>query len=431
MARNDGLSTANFMSGAMQGYNFMQGIENNRLRKEEIQHQRGLRDADEARRVESHRANMQDVEENRVYRKSEETRRAESHAANMQNAEENRGYRKSGEARMAESHKANMQTNQQQQELLRRNFRKLDEEDELKLKHLVARKMIALQNNGLDWTPENQKSLEEYGRSADPEYLLAPETGAALDTVKRVLSGDLNMNDPTAIQAYNRLINVQRGASDGRTVSINRMVPAGSGQGVHLGLNVKNADGSEYDNGVLTQNRSADPRDPVQELTMDELMEVMGAVEQTRGALSNPQMAKAFVEMYGPQSEGTGSGSMPAKAQLHQYVMKQFPGISKEDAWSMANSSPENQSSWTLKLASLIAESEGIPVNEALEKATSKWQEMYGATGGRLAQSSSQNANNNSGPADNKSAPTAAIEALKKNPDTKDQFLAKYGYLPQ
>lgn len=396
----------------MQGYNFMQGIENNNLRKEEVQHQRGLREAEDTRR--------------------------------------------------GEQHQAVMQTNQQQQELQRRNMRKLDEDEALKVNQLVARKMFALQNNGLDWTPENQKSLEEYGRFADPEYLLAPETGTALDTAKRVLTGDLNMNDPAALQAYNRLINVQRGASDGRTVSINRMVPAGSGQGIHLGLNVKNADGSEYDNGVLTQNRSTDPRDPVQELTMDELIEVMGAVEQTRGALTNPQMAKAFIQMYGPQSEkvsakdqsqidynksragyydakavaegagagGTaGGGKLPAKAQLHEYIMKQFPDVSKEDAWSMANSSPENQSSWTLKLASLIAESEGIPVNEALEQATAQWQQMYGAPRGQAGPASNHQSDPetvSSAPAGDANGDKRIQQILSANPGKSPEWAAAY-----
>lgn len=363
MARNDGLSTANFMSGAMQGYNFMQGIENNKLHTEEIQHQRGLRDADAVRRDEQHQAAMQ--------------------------------------------------TNQQQQEIQRRTMRKLDEEETVKVNQLVARKMIALQNNGLDWTQENQKSLEQYGRFADPEYLLAPETGSALDTVKSVLSGELNMNDPAALQAYNRLINVQRGASDGRTVSINRMVPAGSGKGVHLGLSVKNADGTAYDNGVLTQNRSTDPRDPVEELTMDELIEVMGAVEQTRGALSNPQMAKAFIQMYGPQAEkvsakdqsqidynksragyydakavaegaaagGTASGKLPAKAQLHEYLKKEFPKATSEELWTLANSSPENP--WDFVNKHIQAQNESdrmgkIPLEEKERNALAALQRVRG-----------------------------------------------------
>jgi len=122
---------------------------------------------------------------------------------------------------------------------------------------------------------------------------------------------------------------------------------------------------------------------------MDELMEVMGTVEQTRGALTNPQMAKAFIQMYGPQAEivsakdqsqidynkaragyydakasaegatgtgATGGGKLPAKAQLHEYLKKEFPKATSDELWALANSSPENP--WDFVSKHIQAQSE-------------------------------------------------------------------------
>ena len=60
----DGLSTANFLGGAMQGYQFMAGVEENKQRAQERKQIAGLRDADAKMREEAHNVNMKLNEQN-------------------------------------------------------------------------------------------------------------------------------------------------------------------------------------------------------------------------------------------------------------------------------------------------------------------------------------------------------------------------------
>lgn len=203
-------------------------------------------------------------------------------------------------------------------------MRQLEQAELDKVNHLNARKMRVMAGAGVEWSPENQKALENYGRTADPEYLLAPETGAALETFEKVMSGEIDKNDPRAIQSANRLINVQRGATEGRQVQINRIYPSKDGQGIHLGLHVKNADGTENPKGVLTDRRSSDPDDIVSTISFDELISNYSNIKQARSALSDPKMRQAFMDYYDPLPDQSVSAKDQSTIQKNTALSKLY-----------------------------------------------------------------------------------------------------------
>lgn len=437
-----GLSTAGFMDGAMKGYSFMQGVENNKLRNEEIVASRGLRDADESRRAQQF---------------------------DMQK----------------EAHAANLASTKEQQKLHRLKVQDYNEEKAHRANTLFAKKARALQNNGLDWTPENQKALSEFGRLADPEYLMAPETGQAIATIENVFAKKTNLNDPAVIAAANRIFNVQRGAQEGNKVSINRIVPAKDGSGVHFGLRVTRPDGTEYD-APMTNNGTSKDDDEVTTVSMDEFMDVYGALKQSHSALSNPKMRQAFIDFYDPidktktdgwsdakLNEGTGlyeqrnlktgqirqlrsengksgrgAGSASASALEKEVEYLKSIGLPQETALDIATNSKQNPSSSIIQIAKVMAENEQMPINDAIEQAKSIYQEKLGRKltktesnkieSAQLATQINQVMKPIGGgdvpipmrkqPAE---APAAAIEYLKANPDQAEKFKAKYGYLPE
>lgn len=243
---NDGLSTASFMQGAMQGYKFMEGVEDNKLRREENKKLNGLRDAEEARRMESHNANM---------------------AFN----------------------------NSRMKKIEREELEAID-------KQFWRNSFLAETGNLNDDERKKLSTLTNGSRMANPEYLASDDVGFATDTYDKVRSGELDMNHPDAIRAANILVNVNRGAKDGRKLNLSRLVPSSGGR-LHVGMDSTEADGTVRSNVPLTDGRSGDPKDTVAELSIDELDHYAGTVKQMRSAVMNPNIRKAMYMQYGFEKE--------------------------------------------------------------------------------------------------------------------------------
>lgn len=286
-----------------------------------------------------------------------------------------------------EQHAAQMDGAQQEKLINNARMRQLEQQDQERAMQLFAKRLYAIDAGG-DASPDE---IEQYmqltggGRLTDPKYIASPEVGSALEMYPRILKGEIDKNSPEAIQAYNTLINVQRGATDGRKVSINKVVPSRDGQGVHFGLNVVNVDGTVNPNGVLTDNRSADPNDPVSSISFDELNNAYGAIANLRSVVTNPKIRQALYREYGLAGESVSpkdqsvidankaranyynskataergdssgqGGKLPAKAQMVNFYKSL--GYGDEDSIAMANESASSPEKFVTSYSKMLLE---------------------------------------------------------------------------
>jgi hypothetical protein len=388
--------------------------------------------------------------------------------------------RKTRSLREAQMFEMDKQAHEENKKFNSMRMKAMKDEDQEQASRLLASKLYAMEVGGDFSDQERQEYLRLTGgsRLADPDYLSRPEVGAALEIYPKVMTGEINRNDPRAIEAVNTLVNVQRGATDGRQVRINRIEPSADGQGVHFGLHVKNADGTENPNGVLTDNRSADPSDKVSSISFDELNEIYGSATKMRAIVTNPKYRQAMYREYGfglPEQISAKDRSMINKneAQAGYYNAKGKAEAEKGRGGGKGAATPtQRQKDYEFAMSRL-----GMDEDQALEWASSdktlteraedyagkmvaankpvsgysdkeynpaeEWKayrkEFIDAYSSEVKKKepqkteSNQNSFNGQGMKKpvTKAPPQAAIDALKKFPEKKAEFIAKYGYLPE
>lgn len=373
-----------------------------------------------------------------------------------------------------EQHTVAMRNAKQQEQINNMRMRQLGQDEQQRAMALFAKRLHAIDAGG-DASPEE---IEQYtaltggGRLTDPKYIASEEVGNALAIYPRVLKGEIDKNSPDAIQAYNTLINVQRGATDGRKVTINKVVPSRDGQGVHFGLNVVNADGTVNANGVLTDNRSADPNDPVSSISFDELNNAYGAIANLRAVVTNPKIRQALYREYGlgPQQVSAkdqsvinannaradyyknkasaargieaGDGKLPAAAQMVNFYKSM--GYNDDDAIAMANDSAGSPQKFVTDYSKMLLETSkdangepSITPDQAFEKSMEVYNQNFRRKPAKGDQPAAKEGKRDAAPSliarpgAAVQAPAAAIEYLKSNPEQAENFKAKYGYLPE
>lgn len=430
MARNDGLSTANFVSGAMQGYSFMQGVEDNRLRRKEVEANRGLRDATESRAQQSHAAQMQSHEQN--------------------------------------------------QKINAIRFSELDEAKTQKMNKALAWSM----HNATEM-PEEYRSLVSTHPNLDAQRLMSDEAGKYLETLEQAATGKVDYRSPEVAEAFDFLNpEIGLGASGGRRVKTSRLVPGKTPGTIMVGLSV------EGDNDVrpLTERRSADDDDPVREVPLEQLIQKAQTMKLYRQMMLDPKGREWFIKNNLPEVAGAdnggwseiktdektgvtyqrnlktgevkqldprktvggGKGSSGQASALEKEVeyLKSI-GLPQETALDIATNSKQDPAAHIISIAKAISETGGLPIKDAIDQAKSVYEEKLGRKltkpeakkieGAQLASQINQISLGGKAPTETKipmrrpqqQAPSAAIEYLKANPDSAEFFKQKYGYLPE
>lgn len=351
---------------------------------------------------------------------------------------------------------------QQNQQMHNIRMQQLSKEEQERAQALLAKKLYAMDAGGGFTDEERQEylGLTRGSRLADPDYISRPEVGEALEIYPKIISGEISRDDPAAIKAYNTLLNVQRGATDGRQVSVNKILPSKSGNGIYIGLDVTNKDGTK-NAGVLTDRRSADKDDPVSEISFDELNEVYGNARNLRALVTNPKFRQAFYREHGfgtqpvsakdqsmidknnalanlyktraeTERKNPKSGGSKETAQERNIALFKSMGYDDKQAVDLVvNRGADPVSAITGMAKTMMGDPENpaMPWEEAMARAQKYYQENFSIMPGGDKKPEKPSADSLSGGI--KQAPQAALDYLKQNPDQAENFKAKYGYLPE
>lgn len=261
---NRGLSSATFANGVMQGANFVSGLQDRKQRRKESEHRMGLRDvrANRQQEIDTHTAQETRTKEARLTRAAKAKQDAEYHDLQIGKAQSHVGGNKEDGAQGKEGRAQKV---------------------EVEKSFLLSAQLLHGVADPSKITPAQKKMFKKHPLT-DVRYLQSDEVGNALTTAKEAIkTGQLNTPEMhRAMEVFDP--NVVSGATEGRNVSIARLLPGTKKDHFIVGLRV------EGDNKIrpFTVSRSADDNDEIKQFSIDSVAEKIHQIEQARQLSQNP-----------------------------------------------------------------------------------------------------------------------------------------------
>jgi hypothetical protein len=411
--------------------------------------------------------------------------------AGMQDQQRRAGLMEAQEQRAQESHAAQMANAQQTQEINAIRVRDMNDEHTQKMNKALAWSMHSLQK-----APPEYRDFVAKHPNLDASRILSPDYGQAIDTLKGAAEGKIDYRHPDVAKAFDMLNpEIGLGATQGRKVSTSRLYPGKTPGTVMVGLKV---DGDPEERPLTERRSSdpddpvkevkledligrlhvaqqyrgflADPenqqwfiqqtigeelknqsnqatlRDLQVKKITKELNEGDPVTYQTDGegnlmqlptrsgsAAATPVVDPKGNPVKAPQKTGAGTQATQRQKDFEFAVSKL--GMDQEAAleWSSSDKTPtERAEAYANRMvqAETVGGNypEGYKPNEAWKAHREAFMNEYGNFGKGGKQPKAEAAPK---PAvQPRKAPQAAIDELRKNPSMKDKFQEFYGYLP-
>ncbi len=417
---------------------------------------------------------------------------------NMEDRKLRREQAQQQEQRAAQSHALQVEGAEQQRQLTGMRIDQINEENAAKMNRALAWSLYNAKN-----MPQEYQQLVAAHPNLDASRLMSDEYGSALDTLEKASKGEIDYRSPEVGKAFD-LVNpeIQLGATGGRKVATKRLYPGRTPGTLMVGLAVdgdpserplterRSADpddpvkevpldlmidrvvtAKKYREYLLSpQGREAFIRQNIgDELSKAELQNKKLSLEAAKASRSVGQDAWGPIQYdektgaayqanangqvrWGPKASGPGGsgGGKTTQRQLdYRFAIDQM-GMDQSAAleWASSDKTPtERAEAYANRMVQAEVQSgaqpDGYVPADSWKAHREQFMQAYGSYGGDgakakpepkptpappplLADPSAQQ----QGATQPRKAPQAAIEALRKNPSLKAQFQEFYGYTP-
>lgn len=163
---------------------------------------------------------------------------------------------------------------------------------------IMAKNAYAMEKSGYvpEFSKEEIEALELFPQLR-PDY----DMSGALQVAEEVIAGKRNINSPEAIESINVLFpEIQTGADDGRKRRVTRVIPGKKPNTLVFGLEVE----GDKEMRPLTVRRSSDDRDPVKQVSVEDMVKKVASLKQLNELKNNPKFRQFLIQRAGIGEQG-------------------------------------------------------------------------------------------------------------------------------